>query len=50
MQFCSFLNDLGRMATMLSSLIGVALIALPAGILTRDYMDEMRKETERAKL
>lgn len=42
-------SDLGRVVTMLSSLIGVALIALPAGILTGGYMDEMRKETERAK-
>lgn len=37
-------SDLGRVVTMLSSLIGVALIALPAGILTGGYMDEMRKE------
>lgn len=42
-------SDLGRVVTMLSSLIGVALVALPAGILTGGYMDEMRKETERAK-
>lgn len=42
-------SDLGRVVTMLSSLIGVALIALRAGILTGGYMDEMRKETERAK-
>lgn len=38
-------SDLGRIVTMLSSLIGVALIALPAGIITGGYMDEMRKET-----
>lgn len=41
-------SDLGRVVTMFSLLIGVALIALPAGILTGGYMDEMRKETERA--
>jgi len=37
------------MATILSLLIGVALVALPAGILTGGYMDEMRKEIGRAK-
>ena len=37
-------SDLGRVVTMLSSLIGVALIALPAGIITGGYMDEMRRE------
>lgn len=41
-------SDLGRVVTMLSSLVGVALIALPAGILTGGYMDEMRKETQSA--
>ena len=37
-------SDLGRVVTMVSSLIGVALIALPAGIITGGYMDEMRQE------
>lgn len=40
-------SDLGRMA-MSSSLLGAMPIALPAGILTDDYMREMREETERA--
>ena len=39
-------SDLGRVAAMLSSLVGVALIAFPAGILTGGYMDEMRKEIQ----
>lgn len=38
-------TDIGRAVTMLSSLVGVALVALPAGILTGGYMDEMRQET-----
>lgn len=37
-------SNLGRVVPMLSSLVGVALIALPAGILAGGYMDEMRKE------
>lgn len=37
-------SSLGRVVTMVSSLIGVALIALPAGIITGGYMDEMRQE------
>lgn len=34
----------GRVVTMISSLVGVALIALPAGIITGGYIDEMRKQ------
>ena len=34
----------GRIVTMISSLVGVALIALPAGIITGGYIEEMRKE------
>lgn len=37
-------SDLGRVVTMVSSLVGVALVALPAGIITGGYMDEMRQE------
>ncbi len=36
-------SDLGRVVAMLSSLIGVVLIALPAGILAGGCMDEMCK-------
>lgn len=35
---------LGRIITMLSSLTGVAVVALPAGIITAGYMNELRKE------
>jgi voltage-gated potassium channel len=34
----------GRFVTMLSSLVGVALIALPAGIITGGYIEEMRRD------
>lgn len=34
----------GRVVTMLSSLFGIAIIALPAGIVTAGYMEEITKE------
>lgn len=34
----------GRIVTMLSSFVGIAIVALPAGIITAGYMDEIRKE------
>lgn len=33
----------GRVITMLSSFIGIAIVALPAGIITADYMKEIEK-------
>ncbi len=36
----------GRLVTMLSSLLGIAVVALPAGIVTAGYMDELKKERE----
>lgn len=35
-------TDLGRFVSMLSSLFGVAIIALPSGIITASYLDELR--------
>ncbi len=34
----------GRVITMISALVGVAVIALPSGIITAAYMDEIRRE------
>ena len=34
----------GRVVTMLSSFVGIAIIALPSGIITAGYMDEIQKE------
>ena len=34
---------LGRCVTMLSSLLGIALIALPAGIITAGYMNALHE-------
>lgn len=35
-------TDIGRMISMLSSLFGVAIIALPSGVITARYLDELR--------
>lgn len=37
-------TDAGRLITMLSSILGIAVVALPAGIITAGYMDELNKE------
>lgn len=34
-------TDAGRIVTMISSLVGVAIIALPSGIITAGYMNEL---------
>ncbi len=36
----------GRVVTMLSSFVGIAIVALPSGIITAGYMDEIRKNQE----
>jgi len=46
-------TDVGRLVSMLSSLFGVAIIALPSGVITASYLDEiraMRKAQEEAKV
>lgn len=35
-------TDIGRLISMLSSLMGVAIIALPSGVITASYLDELR--------
>ena len=45
-------SDLGRLISMLSAIIGVAIIALPSGVITASYLDELReakKEKEKEK-
>lgn len=39
-------TDAGRVITMLSSILGIAVVALPAGIITAGYMSELEKEKE----
>ena len=36
-------TDLGRIISMLSALFGIAVIALPSGIITASYLDELHK-------
>lgn len=36
-------TDIGRLVSMLSSLFGVAIIALPSGVITASYLEELRE-------
>ena len=38
------MSTLGRIITMISSIFGIAIVALPAGIITAGYMNEINKE------
>lgn len=35
-------TDIGRLVSMVSSLFGIAIIALPSGVITASYMEELR--------
>lgn len=37
------ISTFGRVVTMLSSFVGIAIVALPAGIITAGYMDELKR-------
>ena len=37
-------TTIGRVVTMVSSFVGIAIVALPAGIITAGYMDRIQKE------
>ncbi len=36
-------SDFGRVVSMISSVFGVAIIALPSGVITASYLEELRK-------
>lgn len=36
-------SDIGRLISMISSLLGVAIIALPSGVITASYLEELRE-------
>lgn len=36
-------TEAGRLVTMVSSFVGIAIVALPSGIITAGYMDEIRR-------
>ena len=39
-------STLGRLVTMVSSIFGIAIVALPAGIITAGYMNELNKQKD----
>ena len=39
-------STIGRLITMISSLLGIAIVALPASIFTAEYIAEMRKHVK----
>lgn len=43
-------SNLGRLISMLSSIIGIAIIALPAGIITSGFMAELEDERKRREM
>lgn len=43
-------TTVGRFITMISALVGVAVIALPSGIITAAYMDEIKKKKSKLEL
>ena len=36
-------SDLGRVISMLSSIFGIAVIALPSGVITAGYLEELKQ-------
>ena len=40
-------TTIGRLVTMISSVFGIAIVALPAGIITAGYMDEINKNEDK---
>ena len=42
-------NDLGRAIGMISSLVGIAIIALPSGVITAAYMEELESRKKNKK-
>lgn len=43
------ITDIGRAFTVISSIVGVAIIALPSGIITAGYMEVLREDKSRPK-
>ena len=42
-------SSIGRVITMISSLTGIAVVALPAGIFTAGFMDELQNNQRKVK-
>ena len=43
------ITTMGRIITMASSIFGIAIVALPAGIITAGYMKELEKDNQSKK-
>ena len=44
------ISDTGRVISIISSLVGIAIIALPSGIVTAGYMDELRNRKKKKEI
>lgn len=44
------ITDTGRVISIISSIVGIAIIALPSGIVTAGYMDELKNRKEEKEL
>ena len=44
------ISDVGRVISIISSMVGIAIIALPSGILTAGYLDELKSRKEKGNL
>ena len=42
-------SEIGKLITMISSILGVAIIALPVSIMTAGYLEEIEKEDTESK-
>jgi voltage-gated potassium channel len=40
-------SHIGRVISIISSMVGIAIIALPSGIVTAGYIDELRSRKEK---
>ncbi len=43
------ISNTGRVISIISSMVGIAIIALPSGIITAGYMDEIRERKKNNK-
>lgn len=41
-------SNIGRIVTMISSILGIAIVALPSGIITAGFMEELQKRKEKS--
>lgn len=43
------ISDIGRVISIISSMVGIAIIALPSGIITAGYLDELKERKDQRK-